>query len=75
MDLLLKKGLDIAIYDNYDKKIKLAIEVGGFSSHNNNPKQLKRDKLKNSIFNKSGVNLLRLNTVGSEEWKKIQQFL
>lgn len=67
--------LDIAIYNVYDKQLTLAIEVDGFTSHENNPSQLLKDKLKNSIFEKAGIPLLRLSTVGSNEKEKIEKFL
>lgn len=41
---------------------KLLIEVDGFEFHRNNPAQLKKDALKDSIFYKNGIKLLRFKT-------------
>lgn len=56
--------IDFVIYDKMDHKPKLLIEVDGFAYHKNNPKQSKKDKLKNSIANKKGIAILRLETGG-----------
>lgn len=63
------------VYDAINKQPVLAIEVDGFASHRNNPVQLKRDELKESICNKSGLKLLRLPTTGSNEIVKIRNEL
>lgn len=51
------------------------IEVDGFHFHANNPKQLSRDRLKDSAVGKYGVAVLRLETTGSGEERKITDFL
>lgn len=64
--------IDFVIYNRQDKKCVLTIEVDGFEYHENNPVQLKRDAVKQSILNKYGVPLLRLPTNGSNEMTKIR---
>ena len=56
--------IDFVIYDKMDNKPKLFIEVDGFEYHKNNPEQLKRDRLKDNIFRKNGIDLLRFETGG-----------
>ena len=47
------------------------IEVDGVKYHENNPTQLKRDKLKDSILEKYNIPIIRFPTNGSEEEKKL----
>lgn len=56
--------IDFVIYDKMDNKPKLFIEVDGFEYHKNNPKQLEKDMLKDSIARKNGIDLLRFETGG-----------
>lgn len=65
-------SVDFIIYTKQDKKCVFAIEVDGFAFHANNPKQLERDRLKDSIFKKHDIPLLRLPTNGSGEITKIR---
>lgn len=83
-DLLSKKekkfvdndsSLDFVVYDKMDKHCVLVIEVDGFEFHENRPKQLRRDRLKDSILKKYNVNLLRLKTNESGEREKIENAL
>ena len=67
--------VDVVIYNIFDKKPLLGIEVDGFASHNNNPAQLIRDRLKDSIFTKGKILLLRLKTNESNEKEKIEKYL
>lgn len=67
--------VDIVIYNIFNKKPLLGIEVDGFASHDNNPTQLVKDRLKDSIFAKMEIPLLRLKTNGSNEKEKIEKFL
>lgn len=64
--------VDFIIYNNQDKKCALIIEVDDFEYHENNPKQLKRDAIKNSIPDKYDIPLLRLATSGSGEREKVK---
>lgn len=55
-------SLDFVIYNNMDNRPVLFIEVDGFSFHKNNPKQLQKDKLKDNIAKKNGIDMLRFET-------------
>lgn len=67
--------VDVVIYNVFDKKPLLGIEVDGFISHDNNPTQLIKDRLKDSIFEKGNIPLLRLKTNESNEKEKIEKYL
>lgn len=56
--------IDFVIYDKMDNKPKLFIEVDGFEYHKNNPEQLEKDKLKDNISRKNGIDILRFETGG-----------
>ena len=56
--------IDFVIYDKMNNKPVLFIEVDGFEYHKNNPKQLEKDKLKDSIARKNGIDILRFETGG-----------
>lgn len=68
-------SVDFVIYNKFDKSPILAIEVDGFAFHENNPRQLARDKLKDSIFDAYRHPLIRLPTTGSGEEMKIREEL
>ena len=70
-----RASLDFVIYNKFDRKCVLAIEVDGFESHENNPRQLTRDALKDSILDKYQIPLLRLRTNGSGEEERIKEKL
>ena len=53
----------------------IRIEVDGFRYHENNPEQLRRDKMKDAILEKYNLPLLRLATNGSDERRKIIEML
>ncbi len=63
--------LDFLIFNKYDKKPILAIEVDGYDYHKLGTKQSERDELKNGILNKMGLDYLRFKTNGSCEKEKI----
>ena len=64
--------LDFLIYNKFNKKPILAIEVDGVSFHRVGTKQSQRDKIKDNILEKYGLALLRLPTNGSDEKRKIE---
>lgn len=66
-----RASLDFVIYYKQDRSCKLVVEVDGFAFHENNPKQLKRDALKNTILRKYQIPFLRLATNGSGERERI----
>lgn len=67
--------LDFLIYNKINKQAILAIEVDGVAYHENNPTQLKRDKLKDGILEKYNIPIIRFPTNGSEEEKKLRKKL
>lgn len=70
-----RASLDFVIYRKIGKSCVMAIEVDGFKYHENNPKQLNRDRLKDSILEKYKIPLLRLPTNHSGEEEKIKKML
>ena len=67
--------VDFLVYNRISKAPVLAIEVDGFHYHREGTVQAERDKLKNSIFAKYQIPLLRLPTNGSGEIEKIERLL
>ncbi|WP_106768888.1 AAA domain-containing protein [Paenibacillus faecalis] len=70
-----RSSVDFVIYHKLDKLPALAIEVDGFAFHENNPKQLERDRKKEQIFKKFGLTLERFPTTGSGEEQRIRELL
>ncbi|TBL76100.1 AAA domain-containing protein [Paenibacillus thalictri] len=70
-----RASVDFVIYHKFDNSPALAIEVDGFAFHENNPKQLERDKKKEEIFEKYGVALHRFPTTGSGEESRLKGLL
>ncbi|MBP1157664.1 MULTISPECIES: AAA domain-containing protein [unclassified Paenibacillus] len=70
-----RASVDFVIYHKFDNSPALAIEVDGFAFHENNPKQLERDKKKEKIFEKYGIALHRFPTTGSGEETKLRGLL
>lgn len=66
---------DFLIINKMDKLPIVAIEVDGISYHNEATKQFERDKIKNSVFEKYKLPLLRLSTKGSNEQEKLENLL
>lgn len=54
--------VDFLIYDKLNKAPILGIEVDGATYHQTGSKQSKRDEMKNTIFEKYGLPLLRFST-------------
>ncbi len=63
--------VDFLIYDKLGKNTVLAIEVDGVAFHKDNQKQKERDQLKDGIFKKYGLPLIRFQTDGSNEREKL----
>lgn len=59
-----RASVDFVIFDKMSKKPMLLIEVDGFAFHANNPEQLERDQLKDSIAIKNNLKLIRFETGG-----------
>lgn len=70
-----RASVDFVIYYKLNKKPILVIEVDGFSYHENNLRQLQRDKLKNSILDKLDLPFIRFPTTGSREEQIIRKKL
>lgn len=68
-------SIDFLIYNIFDKKPVLAIEVDGFAFHENNPKQLVKDIMKKEMLEKYNIPFISLATNGSKEKEKIVSFL
>lgn len=66
---------DFLIISKMDKIPVLAIEVDGVTYHRKESIQHKRDTLKDEIFKKYNIPLLRLRTDGSNEREKIENCL
>ncbi|MDD3397215.1 MAG: AAA domain-containing protein [Clostridia bacterium] len=64
-------SIDLLVKDKISNDIIVAIEVDGVIYHENNVDQLYKDNLKNKIFKKYDISLLRLPTNGSNEKQKI----
>ncbi len=64
--------VDFLIYNRITKAPVLAVEVDGFHFHKEGTRQAERDRMKNEIFAKYGIPLLRLPTNGSGEIEKIK---
>ena len=67
--------LDFMIYNKMNKQPVLAIEVDGYNYHKEGTKQAERDKLKNSIMKKLGIEIIRLKTNESSESDRIKKAL
>lgn len=66
---------DFLIYDKFSKIPVLVVEVDGYKFHDNNPKQLRRDKIKDNILQKYDIPLLRLKTNESGEEERLYKAL
>ena len=67
--------VDFLIYNRITKAPVLAIEVDGFHYHKEGTRQAERDRMKDEIFSKYEIPLLRLPTNGSNEIQIIKNTL
>jgi superfamily I DNA and/or RNA helicase len=67
--------VDFTIFNVYDKKPVLFIEVDGIRYHEQNEKQALHDTIKNKAIQLSGIPFLRLKTNGDSEKEKIEEAL
>lgn len=67
-----RASVDFVIYRKQDKTTSLVIEVDGFAFHENNPRQLQRDTMKDKILKQYGIPVLRLPTNASGIEEKIK---
>lgn len=68
-------SLDFVIQRRVTRRPVLAIEVNGFEFHENRADRRAKDKLKESIMRKKGLQLLPLSTTGSGEESRIREAL
>ena len=62
--------VDFLIFSRITHQPVLVIEVDGFAYHSDE-KQKERDKLKDSIFQKYNIPIIRFSTIGSDEENKL----
>ena len=67
--------VDFLLYNTITKKTVLAIEVDGCSFHKNQSRQKERDLMKDAIFRKTQIPLMRFPTNGSGEEERVRKFL
>jgi AAA domain/Protein of unknown function (DUF2726) len=70
-----RASVDFVVYNPVTNQPLLAIEVDGFAFHENRPDQRVRDALKNEILATHRIQLLRLRTTDSGEYRRIRQEL
>ncbi|WP_312561456.1 AAA domain-containing protein [Anaerospora sp.] len=66
---------DFVIFNKLDKRPVLVVEVDGYAFHVNNPKQINRDRMKDSILQKYDIPILRIKTNESGEEAKLHNKL
>jgi hypothetical protein len=59
--------VDLLIYDTIGKLPLVGVEVDGWAFHRPGSLQSVRDEIKNAIFQRAGLSLVRLSTTGSGE--------
>lgn len=67
--------VDFLLYNSLTKRPICAIEVDGWHFHNGNDAQQTRDELKNQIFTKLGLPLLRISTTDTVNQETIENSL
>jgi hypothetical protein len=55
------------IYDTIGKRPLVGVEVDGWAFHRPGSLQAVRDEIKNAVFQRAGLSLVRLSTTGSSE--------
>ncbi|MDR0764969.1 MAG: AAA family ATPase [Synergistaceae bacterium] len=63
--------VDFLIFDAISKAPRLAVEVDGIAFHAEGSRQSERDAMKNEIFNKYGLPIIRFQTDGSDERSRL----
>lgn len=67
--------VDILIYSKTTKNPILAVEIDGYEFHKEGTTQYKRDQIKNHIFDKAELPLIRFNTTESKIKEKLEKKL
>lgn len=70
-----KSHVDFLLFNTITKLPLCAMEVDGKTYHKQGSRQYQRDTLKNSIFQKYGIPMLRFSTDDKGEKDKIERFL
>lgn len=68
---IISTHIDFLIINRVTKEPLLAIETDGYSYHNEQTEQFKRDRMKDHILANYGLPLLRLSTVGHSKEQRI----
>ncbi len=63
--------VDLLIYDTIGKRPLVCVEVDGWAFHRPGSLQAVRDDIKNAVFQRAGLPLIRLSTTGSGEAETI----
>lgn len=66
---------DFVIFNKLDKMPVLVVEVDGYAFHANNPRQLERDRMKDTILKKYGIPIIRMQTNESGEEARLSNKL
>src|SRR5699024_11037385 len=66
---------DFLIFNKLNKLPVYVVEENCHEFHAKNPKQLKRDQMKDEIHNKYQIPIVRMKTTGSEEAKVLREKL
>jgi len=67
--------VDFLIFNKLDRTPALAVEVDGVTFHKPGSRQAERDTMKDAILQTYGIQLLRLRTNESGEWKRLEAAL
>lgn len=70
-----RASADFVISNRTTDQVLAVIEVDGFTYHQDDPEQLRRDGLKDSLLSRNGIQMLRLPTTGSGEVALVTEFL
>jgi RecA/RadA recombinase len=65
--------VDLLIYDTVGKRPLVCVEVDGWTFHRPGSLQAVRDEIKNAVFQRAGLPLIRLSTTGSGEAETISR--
>ncbi len=67
--------VDFLLFNKMDKEPVLVVEVDGYQFHQQNPKQLERDRLKDGILKQIELPILRVSTNASGEKELLEGWL
>ncbi|MDD6072117.1 MAG: AAA domain-containing protein [Clostridiales bacterium] len=67
--------VDFLLSNKISKQVVLAIEVDGWDNHKEGTVQAKRDRMKDSILKRCGIEVIRFKTNGSGEKERLRERL